>query len=271
MRRLASRFMTPALLLATAFAAGPVGADVLLHDNFSYANGNLVPNGGWSAHSGGGTKAIQVISGEARVEQSGGSGEDINRLFPAQSTSATTYASFKLRVPSLGPGGGATTWGVGDEYFAHFRTAANFNFRARLYASAPTGGGNFSLKISATSSGTSVPVAWPTDLSYDTVYNVVTAYNAATGTASLWVNPASQASPSVSSVHATAIGEPVDSYALRQASLGSSHQVVDDLIVSQSFVTSVPAAGAIASWVLAFAMLALGAVFVVRARTSPVA
>lgn len=242
--------LTLACLVSVALAA------VLLTETFPYADGNLVGQGGWTAHSGAAAKPIQVISGAARVEQSALSGEDVNTTFPVQSTSAKTWASFKLRVPSIAPGGGAPTFGAGD-YFAHFRplTLIN-NFRARVYTLAPTGSG-YKLGLSTTSSGTSPIVPMAADLNFDQDYTVVISYDAATGTSTLSVNGVAG---QVVSANVAAIGEDINQFALRQASTGVHHQFVDDIRVGQdSSDLSPDVPGVLPAGVAALASLMFGA------------
>ena len=204
-----------------------------------------------------------------RVNQSAGSGQDINRPHTGFAASSTSYATFKLTVPSTAPGGGAPVHTTAD-YFAHARPSINpNNFRGRIYVGPPTGGGNYGLYISVTSSGTSPPVAFPTDLSYNTQYTVVASYDPVAGTSQLWVNPTSSGSTSATSgPFVAAAGEAIDQYAFRQAAVTTSFQDVDDLEVHSTFpiVATVPGANDIALALLAILMLGTGAVTVVRAR-----
>lgn len=213
-------------VLALALAASVAGAAVVLNEPFSYPDGPLVGNGTWTAHSGAGNKVIMVSAGKITLEQSGGSGEDVNATYAAQAATARTFSSFDLMVPS-----GATLGG--SDYFAHFRTSSNFNYRTRVYVQSPTGAGNYSIGLSTTSGGATA--TWPTDLTFDVTYKVVTAYDASTGTSDLWIDPVSEASSSISSADAAAAGEPVDSYAFRQGSSVTAFQVIDNLLIGQSF------------------------------------
>jgi hypothetical protein len=107
-------------------------AQVLAADDFSYV-GALTANG-WVAHSGAGAKVILSDGSVATLDQSGGSGEDVNLAFAPQDVAATTYASFTLNVPSgnpVNPDGSGT-------YFAHLMDAG-FGFRARTGLLSPVG------------------------------------------------------------------------------------------------------------------------------------
>ncbi|MBM4129429.1 hypothetical protein FJ250_00145 [bacterium] len=226
------------VLSVVAIAAFPVmaGASMLLVEQFNYPNGNLVGNGGWTAHNAGGSAPIQLLDGQAILSQGSGSREDANVPFPARGAADVTYAAFKVKVPS------AATLGAGD-YFAHFRSAT-FLYPARVYIAAPSGGGDFRFGLSTTSSGTTPIVYWPTGLGFNQEYLVVTSYNAATSTTRLWVDPVAEASPSITSTGGSP-GDLINSYALRQGSGSTSIQHVSGILVGTSFADVV--GGAVAT------------------------
>lgn len=266
------RFALACAVAALAVSPSLAFSALVMSEPFSYPDGNLIGQGGWALHSGLITdKPILVTGGAIRLNQSAGSGQDVNRPHAAFAATSTSYAMFKLTVPSIAPGGGAPVHATAD-YFAHARPSINpNNFRARVYVGPPTGGGNFGLYISVTSSGTSPPVAFPTDLSYNTQYTVVTSYDPVAGTSQMWVNPTSSASTSATSgPFALAAGEAIDQYAFRQAAVTTTFQDVDDLEVHSTFpiVPSLPGANDIALALMAIAMLGTGAVTVVRARAN---
>jgi hypothetical protein len=252
------------------------GATVIVQDNFSYANGPLAGQGtspAWSAHSSAGTKTIQVVNGTVLLQQSAGAGEDLNkRWLTPLGAGARTYAGFTVKVKT------GSIVGTGEEYFAHFRPAPTDTntFVARCYAG-PAVGGDFALGISATSVSTTPVVHWPAALRFERTYRVVIAYDGATGTSSLWVDPASESSPSVSSTHASVALRPLESFACRQATpVGATmNEVVDNLIVADNFAQAA-ATAAVPSlaepWLVALAsLLALaGGVLITRRRDNPV-
>lgn len=215
------------LALAAVALAAPVSAAVLLDEPFSYSDGDIVVVSGglWSVHSGSGTNP-QVISGELAVDGINAA-PDVNRPHAAQAANATTYACLKVRVDG-------SPVSVGGNYFAHMRPSANpNNFRSRLFTT-DFGGSDFTFGIASTSSGTTPTVPWGSGLTFGVVYTVVHSYNAATGESKLWVNPVTEASPSVSSTALAAAGESIDQYAFRQ-STSTVVQYCDDLKVGQSF------------------------------------
>lgn len=258
-------------VLSLGLVATTAGAAVLLTENFSYADGDLtlfdgsganVSGGVWSSHSGSGFP-IQVVSGEVVLNQGSGSREDANAALSAnQGPTATTWASLKFKVAS-----GAILFS--GDYFAHMRKNGDFTYPARIIVAAPAGGGDFQVGLTTTSTGGST-VFWPSDLTFDTYYTVVTKYNAAAGTATLYVDPLAQTSAFVSASGGI-VGEEVDQFALRQGSGNTCTQTVDDLIVGQTgadvgLPEILPGASMAGLMLLASLMLGAGALFVVRRR-----
>jgi len=237
-----SRFLAVIAVLALGVMPAIAGAAVLLNETFSYPDGNLVGNDGWTAHSGAGAKMIQVTSGQAVLAQSTGSGEDVNAPFAAQGAADKTYVSFDVTIPA------GSVVGAGD-YFAHPRNSATFIYPARIFNGPPLAGGDFTFGIRASSSSTIM--YWPSDFSFDSTHKLVVAYDAATGDAQLWIDPAVEASPSVIGTGG-AVGDLIDSFALRQASPSgtTSRQLIDNLLVGDTFSDVVPGATAVqaATW-----------------------
>jgi len=207
------KLVTSLAALAICAALAPMAsATVLLSEGFSYANGNLVPNGGWANHSGTGTD-IQVLNGRAVADNA--NAPDDNKTFTAQTATASTYACFEITVPD--PGGAPKI-----VYIAHFKDTGTTNFNARLYI-APLAAGGFTFGITNSSSSTTVgPTLWSaSSLVYDQPYYVVLKYDAAAATSTLWVNPASEASTSVSHV-GSGTGTAVSAFALRESSTAAT-------------------------------------------------
>ena len=91
------------------FAIRRAGAEILVEENFSHADGILLgnvptpgPGGAWTALADGGNEAIQVIDAVAVLSQGRGSGgrEDAIVSFPRQPSTATTYARFDFTLPT---------------------------------------------------------------------------------------------------------------------------------------------------------------------------
>lgn len=222
---------------ALAIVATAAYAAVLLTETFAYPDGDLVGQGGWVAHSSAGSKPVQVVSGQASLDQSGGSAEDVNTPFPQQSDVATTYACFEITIPSQGPLGPASV-GTDPLYVAHFKQPGAFFYFARVWVSPPTSGGNFQFGLTSSSGTAANVVPWGVDSFFDVTYKIAISYDAATGESRMWVDPADQ--------NDTSIGDPsgftgdlAGEFALRQASpggLGAGYYcLVDNIKVAQAF------------------------------------
>lgn len=257
-------------VLSLGLVATTAGAAALLTDDFTYADGDLttVSGGAWVNHSGSGF-FIQVVGGVAVLDQGASSREDVNRAHTAQGAADVTYASFKVMVPAAD----VISLGAGD-YFAHFKNnSGSFAFPCRVYVAAPGGAGDFRFGVSGTSTGTTPIVYWASDASFDTYYTIVAKYDAANGDATVWVNPSAEGDPSITS-SGGAVGDVIESYALRQGGGNTCKQRVDDLVVGQSFADVmgggpvVPGASTVVLMILASLMLGAGALFVVRRRAT---
>jgi hypothetical protein len=219
MRRIAIGFVAVALI---AMATAPANSAVLMSEGFAYANGNLVPNGSWANHSGAGTD-IQIAAGRAIVDMN--SAPDDNKSFAAQGTTAKTYYCLEVLIPAIS---GAPRL----NYFAHLKDTGTINFAGRL-GLAPSGTG-FTFAVGATAFTT--PTSWTSQLSYDVSYRVVVSYDAATGSSEMWVNPANELSPKVTSTGTP--GTNVSAFALRESNTGTGtlwKASVDNVGVGNTF------------------------------------
>lgn len=249
------------LALALAPALSDAAPPYLLRERLDYPNGNLVGQGGWTAHSGAGVGAIQVDAGEAVAIH--GSSEDVNTTFAEQSATATTYSCFTMTVTSY--------TGGGTDYFAHLKDTGTILFRSRVFISPPAGGGAFRVGIAATSSGTSPTVNWSTDLNLNQAYRIVHSYNATTGSSELWVDPVDENSPKITSgPFAAATGVLISGFAIRQGTGATSTIRMDDIVIDDGFVSSggkpVPSLSTWGIMLLGSLLIAAGGLFVVRRR-----
>ncbi len=230
----------PALMCLCCGLSSSAHGATLVFEPFTHPDGPLVgqsPQRGaaWAAHSGEGNKPIQVSSGEISLEQSGGSGEDVNSAFAAQSDTATTYARFDFQLPNGNDENSdiENVDGSGN-YFAHFKDSG-FAFRARTGVVAASAGGDFGLAINADSSNLGEGATWPSDLSFDTTYRVVISWNAETGESRLWLNPETRLSPSISHTGGNT-GDLMEAFAFRQSNDYDGLQFIDNLAVATSFI-----------------------------------
>ncbi|HMO87147.1 MAG TPA: dockerin type I domain-containing protein [Lacipirellulaceae bacterium] len=202
-------------ILTTTAAA--TRATVFFTDAFNYADGQLtdleidfvpganVSGGLWVTHSG--TANPLIVQDQKLIVDTGFGVEDVNRTFggPTLTPGDTWYYAAKFTVQA-----GSDPTIQTNQYFLHFKDPGTFNFRGRLFLTAPNDplSGTFTLGLasSSTASSSANPtVKWATDLAYDTEYTVVVSYTAASsnpisgmdGFSSLWVNPVNQASASI--------------------------------------------------------------------------
>ena len=200
-----------ALTLCAAFA-GSASAVTLLSDGFSYANGNLVPNGGWANYSGAITD-LQVASG--RVTGFGPNANDDHKLFAVQPTTTKTYACFEVVIPAIAAA-------PKPIYFAELKDAGAANLVSRVYVLPITGGWTFGISHSSTSATVGVTPWSASTLSYDTRYFIVINYDPVAKSSKLWVNPVNEASTSVTNTNAAIAALAVSGFGWRQSNVAST-------------------------------------------------
>ncbi|MBC3845433.1 T9SS type A sorting domain-containing protein [Winogradskyella echinorum] len=198
-----------------------------LTDDFTYADGSLVPNGGWSNHSGNAGDLL-IASGQA-VVQHGAPSEDANIQFTP--VSGVVYYAFDFSVDDLGaPYSNA---GTDYEYFAHFMQGTS-GFSARFDIVPPSGAGDFTVGIASDES--TADATWATDLTYDTTYRAIVGYNQDTNIAQLWIDATVQGDTSILGEDRADPGTSVDAFALRQSDSDENETIrVDNLVISQNF------------------------------------
>lgn len=207
---------------------------VILAEGFSYADGSLVPNGGWTSF-GGTAGDFMVSSGEA-VVQHGTPSEDVRYSFSA--ITGDVFVAFDFSVDDLG-----APYATGNSDFEYF---AHFNFRAQLDIVPPTGAGDYSIGVS--SDANTAEAVWATDLTFGTKYRAVMRFNQDTGTATLWIDPTADTDTSIVGTDDGAFS--VTSFDLRQSDSVENETVrIDNLMIGHSFsdvlVFSVPSDPAI--------------------------
>ncbi len=190
---------------------------VIAQDDFSYADGSLVPNGGWT--TGSGTAGDLLVSSGQAVVQHGTPSEDARQTF--SSVSGDIYYALDFSVDDLG----AAYVGSDNEYFSHV------NFRARLSVGPGTSGGDYTVGIGSSSAGQAI---WATDLTFGQSYRAVVRYDQDLGLAELWIDPVNSGSTSISGTEDGATS--IDSFDLRQSDSSENETVrVDDLMIGQTF------------------------------------
>lgn len=227
-------------LVAMACIAASAHAAPLASDAFNYPDGNLVGNGTWFAHSAAGSNPIQVSNGAIVLNQGSGSREDVT--LPAGAilgAGETWYAGFDMK----------SSGGTASVYFAHFIQGASA-FDARVFITAPTAGGNYTLGFSSSST---IAATWGTDLTFNEWNRIIISYSRGTGEIRLWVNPVDQNSTSLMLTSSFA-NTAMEGLAFRQAS-GDSTQMIDNVNLGTTFADAIPAPGPAA--LMAIAGLAL--------------
>ncbi len=235
MKRSLFAFATATLVASSASAA-------LLTETFTYADGALVPNGGWVNQSGtAGT--LLVASGEAVLKQDGSRPEDTEKVFASDLSTGIVTAAFDMRVTA--PTSAIT--GTGFEYFAHFSDDTTFDFIARLDVVAPNGATGYTLGIATFSSTNESKL--PVDFAFGATVPVELSFNLDTGLASVTAGSATVSSTTVS------LGELIDAFNFRQANSTTDETIfVDNLVI-----TYVPEPTSLA-------LLGLGGLMVARRR-----
>lgn len=196
--------------------------------------------GVWAAHSGAGAKAIQIIAdhpplgadGAAYLQQSSGSGEDVNTKFANSEVAVAGskyWAGFCVKVTGADP--------LGNVYFAHFKDAGTGNFTARVGVTDPT---VTDFQFGLFSASTTVGATWATPILFDTWHRVVTAYTFDSGLQEMWVDPDPTKGPydvgQVAPISLTLWPSiAIEDYSFRQASpTGASYQTIDNLAVGNN-------------------------------------
>jgi hypothetical protein len=198
-------------------------ANILFSTNFNgYANGNIVGQDNWAAHSGSGSLPVQVVNGAFVLNQGSGSREDVNHgLGATMGAGDTWYYSFDVSVS-----GGNTS-----VYFAMFLQGTTI-FDGRLYVTSFSGS-DFTFGIG----GSSLGPTWASGFSFNTVNKIVVSYDYTSKNATLWVNPTSSGSTSIT--YNTGYSDAVTAIAFRQAA-GNSVETIDNLVVGTTFNDVVP-------------------------------
>jgi hypothetical protein len=201
-------------VLAFIVTVSSVFGTVLMSDDFSYNNGNLVGQGNWLTHSGTATP-VQVNNGVVTITSGSGSREDVNKsLNTTMAAGNVWYSAFDLVVNSSS---------TGKDYFAHFLQGTS-TFAARTAVSVT--GTKFALGFTVANN----PEQF-TGAVYDfgKTYKVVTSYNFDSGLVQMWIDGSFAVSQvAFSSTAATA-------YAFRQGSSGTLNVNVDNLKVATTF------------------------------------
>ena len=264
--------MKKTILALTLLASAVFGvqAGIIESDDFNYNDGPVAqptasvsnPASTWFANTGSAAGKEIVVATNTLIVTGVTRTEDMEHTlvgfpYPTNGPVTALYSSYTLNCQGLPTASGT--------YFSHFTGTNGFQngppnlsgFRARVFASntnlvtgAYAGVGQFFIGIvnSGVSSNNvslgNTNYCWPTPLSTNTTYTIVTRYVLATGTSTLWVNPVTEGSASVTDTNLLP-SEPltaaptngvlaIDCYGFRQAS-GGPTVVVDSLRIGTIF------------------------------------
>jgi hypothetical protein len=246
---------------AGALAAGGVqiGLGQALFDNFNtYADGDITTSSGgaWAVQSTG-SPTIQISSGAAVINQavfSPASNERVARSLGATfSTSggnpSTVYAAFDAnwsQLPLSTTGAYFLNFGTGTSSTATFygRVGATVNGAAT---------GSFRVAVANANWSSANEVTYPQDLSFNVTYEIVVKYDLNTRDTTLWINPTSAGSTSVTATDAgVGVQGDITAVSLRQGVTNTGHGApgeltLDNLAVGGTFISVVPEPGAYAA------------------------
>ena len=208
-------------------------ATPLIVESFSYPNGSLIrqPHSPW-AHSSGNEGELQINSDAILLLES--NTEDVSiPLFPPGDTTASPdvlFAAFDLTVLELPSGAG--------NYFAHFRGSSSSSFRGRLFVipSEDEATGGFDLGISSGSRLAMDAERFPGGI-VGTVYRIVLAYHQSLAQTTIWVDPESELSESITNRDNPSV-RTVNAFSFRQ-SLSQGNGIgrlrIDNLVIASTF------------------------------------
>ena len=231
-----------ATLLKTVIVEVRPNTNVMLIDNFDYDNSGSIINvsgGLWATHSGTAGQ-LQVTNGVAVIDSKAHS-EDVNAPligapYPTNmNANVTLYASYTLNVTALPDATGA--------YITHFKDNTTFDFFGRVWISITNAtSGDYRIGIGNSSISSNLTAQLPQDLLPNQNYTVVVRMRMTNGFCTLWINPTSESSPSVSDTTFATNLAPVYQYAFRESNASGGTANVDNLKVGTSFtgVTGLP-------------------------------
>ena len=209
---------------------------LLRSDDFNRPDGPVVQlDGLWLSNGGtGGThlQEMQIVGGQAQISED--QSEDVStELPPLQATvpvyspsgGTIFYVGMKMTVSRLPSAGGS--------YLAHFRDGGN-GFRARVFvATSGAAAGHYRVGIVNGAATVGPAGLVPVDLRPNEPHSLVLRYNVATAESRLWLDPSSEASPSLDASDSAQTQE-IHAFTFRQNG-GLGVVLVDDLKIGTAY------------------------------------
>ena len=241
--KILSRYSLAAVALIAIFARTAQATSVF-SDSFTYPDGNLVGQGGWSQTAADASNPIQVTSGHAVLDTPG---QDAYRPFTSaipNTPGGSLFTAMDLTVTSADNGGYVVA--LSDP------VGTTINFYERLFVRAATGGYNLGIQDFTNTGIFPTYASGPSAvLLLNHSYHVVVAWNFVSGplndTLSVYVDPTSPTeglnTPYVTRTWLSTNAEPAQLSAvnLNQGPSGPApNALVDNLTVATSFAEVVP-------------------------------
>lgn len=212
-------------------------ATLVFNEPFTYANGPLVGNGGWTTHSG---TANQVDVASGVVNLTGAESEDVNKTFSAIAA-GNVYAGVTFTFSALP---------TANVYFMHFMNSGTV-FRGKVYATT-TGAAAGTFRIGITDNSNTLADIIPVDIALNTSHRLVLRVDATTSDSTIFLDSATETGGTTGSDAATGVA--LNAFGLRQsANVGTL--TVDNLIVATTYAEAVPESSVVGG--LGIAMLGL--------------
>ncbi len=204
-------------------------------DTFPYPDGLITSGSGflWLPHSSADSNDTYVADSKLVLAYT--NAMDVSAYY--SNFSAVTPASGTVLYAKFNVNFSALPRFSGGAYFAHFRDTGTSNFRGRVYAftnGAPAG----KFRLGVANQTASVSSVYPKDLELNHTYTVVTRIVVANGKSTLWIDPRTEGSDSVTATDVTS-GTDLYTYSFRQDS-GVGILTVDDLVIGTTFTEAVP-------------------------------
>ena len=213
-----------ALVIAFSVGSRNIHADILFSEAFTYADG--LPPPPWLLISGSGGQSIINNQLAITANQTPGVTGDYSRAFAGPVSSGTLFAGYDITIT-------ASPTDSGDNYFAHFSgvagaTGSTFTTRAFLNLNAGV------TQIALSEGATPAVVTEATALPLNTVLRVVQGYDFSTGTSTLWLNPTSSSSPSISDASAVNPAS-ISAFNFRINNNSDGNKIIDNLKLATTF------------------------------------